>query len=68
MSTLEGRLYATETACCVIADISGYTNFLAGVELDHAQDIIADVMNTSARSLVRPRHRTRPNEQTVRRV
>jgi hypothetical protein len=27
----------------VIADISGYTRFLAGIELDHAQDIIADV-------------------------
>jgi hypothetical protein len=30
-----------ESACFVIADISGYTSFLAGVELDHAQDIIA---------------------------
>jgi hypothetical protein len=35
-----------ETACFVIADISGYTGFLAGIELDHAQDIIADVMDT----------------------
>ena len=37
---------ATESACLVIADISGYTGYLAGVELDHAQDILADLMGT----------------------
>src|SRR5258708_12735937 len=35
-----------ETACFAIADISGYTHFVSGVELDHAQDIIADIMDT----------------------
>ena len=35
-----------EPACLVIADISGYTSYLAGVELDHAQDILADLMDT----------------------
>jgi uncharacterized protein YndB with AHSA1/START domain len=35
-----------EPACLVIADISGYTGFLAGAELDHAQDILADLMGT----------------------
>ena len=35
-----------EPACLVIADISGYTGFLAGAELDHAQDVLADLMNT----------------------
>jgi uncharacterized protein YndB with AHSA1/START domain len=35
-----------EAACLVIADISGYTSFLAGAELDHAQDILADLMGT----------------------
>lgn len=35
-----------ETACFVIADISGYTDYLAGVELDHAQDILADLIDT----------------------
>src|SRR5215213_3976627 len=35
-----------EPACLVIADISGYRGFLAGAELDHAQDILADLMNT----------------------
>ena len=43
-----------ESACFVIADISGYTSFLAGVELDHAQDIIADVMDTVVRRLRPP--------------
>lgn len=36
----------TEPACLLIADISGYTTFLAGAELDHAQDILADLMST----------------------
>jgi uncharacterized protein YndB with AHSA1/START domain len=43
-----------ESACFVIADISGYTGFLAGVELDHAQDIIADIMDTVVRALRPP--------------
>ncbi len=41
----------TEPACLVIADITGYTSYLAGVELDHAQDILADLMDTVIRSL-----------------
>jgi hypothetical protein len=40
-----------ESACFVIADISGYTSFLHGAELDHAQDIIADIMDTVLRPL-----------------
>jgi uncharacterized protein YndB with AHSA1/START domain len=43
-----------ESACFVIADISGYTNFLAAVELEHAQDIIADFMDTVVRGLRPP--------------
>jgi len=43
-----------ESACFVIADISGYTSYLAGVELDHAQDIIADLMDTVVRGLRPP--------------
>jgi uncharacterized protein YndB with AHSA1/START domain len=43
-----------ESACFLIADISGYTSFLAGVELDHAHDIIADVMDTVVRRLRPP--------------
>lgn len=40
-----------EFAYFAIADISGYTSFLAGVELDHAQDIVADFMNTVVSAL-----------------
>ena len=40
-----------EPACMVIADISGYTSYLAGVELDHAQDILADLINTVVTAL-----------------
>ncbi len=40
-----------EPACLVIADIAGYTSYLAGVELDHAQDILADLINTVVAAL-----------------
>src|SRR5579872_1477440 len=43
-----------ESAYFAIADISGYTNFLAGVELDHAQDIIADFMDVVVKGLRPP--------------
>jgi len=43
-----------ESACFVIADISGYTSFVSGVELDHAQDIIADIMDTLVKALRPP--------------
>jgi uncharacterized protein YndB with AHSA1/START domain len=42
---------ATEPACLLIADISGYTGYLAGVELDHAQDILADLVGTIVSAL-----------------
>ncbi len=40
-----------EAACLAIADITGYTRFLAGSELDHAQDILADLLNSVVASL-----------------
>ena len=43
-----------KSAYFVIADISGYTSFLARVELDHAQDIIADLMDTVVKGLRPP--------------
>jgi hypothetical protein len=43
-----------ELAYFAIADISGYTSFLAGVELEHAQDIIADFMDTVVKGLRPP--------------
>ncbi len=45
-----------ESACFAIADISGYTRFVSGVELDHAQDIVADIMDTLVRALRPPFH------------
>jgi uncharacterized protein YndB with AHSA1/START domain len=47
---------APESACLLIADISGYTSYLAGVELDHAQDILADLLDTVV-STLRPTFR-----------
>ena len=35
----------------LIADISGYTGYLTGVELDHAQDILADLLGAIVSSL-----------------
>jgi uncharacterized protein YndB with AHSA1/START domain len=48
---LSQKLTAPENACLVIADISGYTSYLAGAELNHAQDILADLIDTIVRSL-----------------
>jgi hypothetical protein len=45
-----------EPMCFLIADISGYTSYLAGVELDHAQDILADLVGTVVTAL-RPNFR-----------
>src|SRR3954447_10864708 len=30
----------------VLADITGYTSYLAGVELDHAQGVLTDLLET----------------------
>ena len=48
--------WEAEAACLVIADISGYTGYLAGVELDHAQDILADLVGAVVTAL-RPNFR-----------
>jgi hypothetical protein len=42
---------ATERAYFVIADISGYTSYLVGSELDHAHDILADLVETVVKAL-----------------
>ncbi len=47
---------APQPFCFLIADISGYTGYLAEVELDHAQDILADLMGAVV-SALRPRFR-----------
>ena len=41
----------TTQATLIIADISGYTEYLAGVELEHAHDILADLMTTVVKAL-----------------
>src|ERR1700724_1281830 len=40
--------------CLVLADISGYTTYLAGVELEHSHDILADLLGMVTRSLCPP--------------
>lgn len=40
-----------DPTCFLIADISGYTEYLSGVEIDHAQDILADLISTVVTSL-----------------
>jgi uncharacterized protein YndB with AHSA1/START domain len=49
-------LTAPQPVCLLIADISGYTGYLAEVELDHAQDILADLIG-SVVSALRPNFR-----------
>lgn len=40
-----------EPLCLLISDISGYTRYLTAVELDHAQDILADLLGTLVEAL-----------------
>src|SRR3954453_11123808 len=42
---------AAQQACFLIADISGYTGYLADVELDNAQDILADLVGAVVSAL-----------------
>jgi hypothetical protein len=44
----------TESGCLAIADISGYTAYLAGAELDHAQDVLEDLTETVVKALSPP--------------
>lgn len=38
------NLPAPQTGCLLLADITGYTSYLQGTELDHAQDVLADLL------------------------
>ncbi len=49
-------LPTAQPTCFLIADISGYTGYLADVELDHAQDILADLIGAVVTAL-RPNFR-----------
>ncbi|MGB5187628.1 MAG: DUF2652 domain-containing protein [Acidimicrobiia bacterium] len=44
-------MLSAQPTCFLIADISGYTGYLAGVELDHAQDILADLIGSVVTAL-----------------
>jgi hypothetical protein len=44
-------MLSAQPTCFLIADISGYTRYLAGVELDHAQDILADLIGSVVTAL-----------------
>ena len=44
-------LAQTERGCLMIADITGYTAYLTGTELDHAQDVLADLLGTAVAAL-----------------
>ena len=35
-----------ENGCLLLADISGYTEYMGGTELAHAQDVVADLLET----------------------
>ena len=44
-------LSTAQPTCFLIADISGYTGYLADVELEHAQDILADLVGAVVSAL-----------------
>lgn len=47
-------LAAAETGSLVLTDISGYTTYLLGTELEHAQDVLSDLMNVVVSNLQPP--------------
>jgi hypothetical protein len=40
-----------EKGCLLLADISGYTEYMGGTELMHAQDVVADLLETIVAAL-----------------
>jgi uncharacterized protein YndB with AHSA1/START domain len=47
-------LRAPEQVLLVVADISGYTSYLAGAEIDHAQNVLQDLLETVVEQLSPP--------------
>ena len=39
-------LQESTRGCLLIADITGYTDYLRDTELEHAQDVLADLLET----------------------
>lgn len=44
--THDGLLTEADRGCLTIADVTGYTEYLGQVELEHAQDVLADLTET----------------------
>jgi hypothetical protein len=40
-----------DTGCITLADISGYSQYLGATELEHAQDVLSDLIRTVASGL-----------------
>lgn len=45
------NLTPSESGCLLLADISGYTDYLQSTELEHAQDVLADLLETLVNTL-----------------
>lgn len=43
---MNSSLPPAQRGCLLLADISGYTAYLAGTELEHAQDVLADLLES----------------------
>jgi hypothetical protein len=48
------RIANVEQGCLVLADISGYSAYLAGVELEHSADIVADLLGVVGAQITGP--------------
>ena len=40
-----------QRGCLVLADIGGYTRYLAGVELEHSTDVLADLLGVVVKQM-----------------
>src|SRR3954447_22508431 len=47
-------LRAPEPVLMLIADITGYTTYLTGTEIDHAQNVLEDLMSAAYEKLAPP--------------
>jgi len=52
--THEPKLASADRGSLVLTDISGYTGYLLGTELEHAQDVLADLMGVVVAALQPP--------------
>ncbi|HUH07017.1 MAG TPA: DUF2652 domain-containing protein, partial [Egibacteraceae bacterium] len=45
-SSHDSMIPGADRGCLLIADVSGYTSYLRDTELEHAQDVLADLIET----------------------